>query len=243
MPAEAKALKTTPVSRRLVAEVRPRAPETIPSSSVVATRAGEGCGRNRGVRQPDARAEREHGDPAERGAAGDAEHERIGERVAQQRLEQHAGDGQRGADQQREHDAREPHAQHDVGGRALRVGREQRRHHLARRERARTGRQSDDDRAEHRERRAARARSRRAARSAPSRVAPFGGRRSRSGRRRSSRRDRRRPGRGSELAGWIAPPAARARARDRDRGGSPRTRGCAARAAPPPPGSDGQRAQ
>ena len=61
------------------------------------------------------KGDRQHG--AERRAAGDAERVRCRQRIAQQRLKDHAGGGERGADQRRREHARQARDEED-----LRVG-------------------------------------------------------------------------------------------------------------------------
>jgi len=76
---------------------------------------GEGGGRDRGVAETEGAAEHQHGDPAEGGTTRDAEDVGIGERVAEQRLEERARHRQGSADQRGEHDPRQADAEHDVG--------------------------------------------------------------------------------------------------------------------------------
>jgi hypothetical protein len=108
--------------------------------------ADEGGRGNRPIAKAHRTTEAQHQDGAERGAAGDAEHEGIRQRIAQQRLEEHPGDRQRGADQNPQHDAGQPDPQHDVGGRAGRVCAAQHGSHVAGRQCTRPRDQTDEGR-------------------------------------------------------------------------------------------------
>jgi hypothetical protein len=105
---------------------------------------GERGGRHRGVAAPEGATEGEDRDPAEGGAARDAEDVGIGEGVSEQSLEERARHRQGGADQRGERDPRQADAEHDVGARRLPAPGE-RAPHLADREPARADRETESD--------------------------------------------------------------------------------------------------
>ena len=116
------AATTTPVSSRRVGVHAPVAarPARTNTSSVDANAPRE---RRRRIdqRPRPASIARQRADGR---AAGDAEHVRIGERIAQQHLHQRAGERERAADGERGQRARQPQLAHDRARRCVAVGRQ-----------------------------------------------------------------------------------------------------------------------
>ena len=116
MSAERNELSVTPASRSTDVEIAwpclRREPVDDRRCGGGAGQAGGGTGGERTQRQRSAEDDHQH--RAERGSGGHAERERRGERVPQHRLKDHAGRGERRADERAREDARKPRDEEDL---------------------------------------------------------------------------------------------------------------------------------